>query len=73
MFVFFVLFFFFFWGGESGRGWGSGSRGAVRVEVNEEVKFFENKNKTFFFWRGGGVGSGMGVRVDLNGEVFVKN
>ena len=39
-------------GGESG--WG------VRVDVNEELKFWGNFKKTFFFWGGGG-GGGAGV------------
>ena len=51
----------------------------VRVDVNGEVKFFENTKKCFFFGGGfgsrGGVGFGGGgglVRVDVWGEVFVK-
>ena len=59
----------FFLGG-GGVGSGGGGEG-VRVDVNGEVKFFENSKKTFFFFGGGGVGSGLesgwGVSVDVNG------
>ena len=48
--IYIYNFFFFFWGG-----------GGFRVDVNGEVKFFENKKKNIF-WRWGG-------RVDVNGEV----
>ena len=49
-------------------GWG------VRVDVNEELNFFENSNKKIW---GGGVGGGSvggggvggGVRVDVNEEL----
>ena len=61
-------------GGVSGSGWG------VRVDVNEELKFFVKIQKKDFFL-GGGVrgsvggsvggwsGSGWGVRVDVNEEL----
>ena len=55
---------FFFWGGGGGRGgqWEGSGWGGVRVDVNEELKFFENsKKKKFFFWGGGGVRWGGGV------------
>ena len=32
----------------------------VRVDVNGEVKFFENSKIFFFFWGGGGSGRGSG-------------
>ena len=45
-----------------GRVWGGG----VRVDVNEELKFFENSKKNFFEGRGRGLGrGGWGVRVDV--------
>ena len=44
-----------------GRGGGAG----VRVDVNGEVKFFENSKTNFF----GGRVAGGGIRVDVNGEV----
>ena len=44
--------------------------GGVRVDVNGEVKIFENSEKNIG-GGGGGVGSGgrLGGRVDVNGEV----
>ena len=51
--------------GGSGLGWG------VRVDVNEELKFFVKiqKKKNFFLGGGGSVGGvGGGVRVDVNEE-----
>ena len=41
-------------GGGSGSGWG------VRVDVNEELKFFVTIQKKNFFLGGGGVGGGVG-------------
>ena len=49
------------------------------MDVNEEVKFCENKKKIYFFWGGGDRGGG-GGGVGLGGqggcerriEVFVK-
>ena len=41
-----------------GGGWVGG--GGVRVDVNEELKFFGKFKKKIFFWGGGGVGSGGG-------------
>ena len=46
----------------------------VRVDVNGEVKLFENSKIFFFFLGGGGSGRGVrlrggGVRVDVNGEL----
>ena len=55
---------FFFVGGGGGFGFGGG----VRVDVNEELKFFEN-SKQFFFLGGGVRGVGMGVRMDVNEEL----
>ena len=43
--------------------------GGVRMDVNEELKFFVKikfKQKNFFFFGGGGGG---GVRVDVNEEL----
>ena len=53
-----------------------GVRFGVRVDVNEELKFFENSKKKL----GGGLGSGRGVgsgwggqgRCEQRSEVFVK-
>ena len=47
--------FFFFWGGGGGVGLGGGR---VRVDVNQELKFFGKFKKKIFF--GGGVG-GVGL------------
>ena len=62
--------------------WGSGWWG-VRVDVNEELKFFcENSKKYIFFWGGGGrgggwVGEGGGVGgqggCERRIEVFLEN
>ena len=46
------IFFFFFWGG----GGGGVQVGGVRVDVNEELKFFVKIQKKFFW--GGEIGSG---------------
>ena len=47
-------------------GWGGGGEG-VRVDVNEEMKFCENKKKKNW-------GGGEGVRVDVNEEMkFCEN
>ena len=66
-----------------GRGWGvwvggGGRVGGVRMDVNEELKFFVKiqKKKVFLGGRGWGVwvggsgwgGGGGGVRVDVNEE-----
>ena len=59
---------------------GGGGGGGVRVDVNEELKFFckfKKKfffQKTFFFWGGGGGGSGLGSQdgCERRIEVFVK-
>ena len=53
------------WGGVSGRGAGVGSVGGwgVRVNMNEELKFFSKIQNIFFFYfffGGGGVGVGLG-------------
>ena len=52
---------FFFLGGVRS---GIGGRGGVRVNVNGEVKFFENSERNFFFFffffLGGGGGGGSG-------------
>ena len=52
----------YFLGGQGGSGVsGSGRVGGVRVDVNEELKFFcENSKKKIFFFGGGGVRSGGG-------------
>ena len=53
---------------------GSGSGWGVRVDVNEELKFFVKiqKKKFFFFGGGGSVGGGGGVsgrgRVGVGGQ-----
>ena len=58
-------------GGGGGVGLGGGG---VRMDVNEELKFFVKIQKTyiFFFW-GGGVGLGGQGRCEQRSEVFVKN
>ena len=62
-------------------GGGGGRVGGVRMDVNEELKFCENKKikkNLFFFGGGGGVGSWGGVglggqgRCEQRSEVFVK-
>ena len=62
-------YFFFFWGGGGGL-----DGGGVRVDVNEQLKFFVKIQKKKIL--GGGVWSewGWGVQVDVNGELnfFVK-
>ena len=50
-------------GGGSWSGWGGG----VRVDVNEELKFFMKIKKKN--WGGGSGGGGGGVRVDVNEEL----
>ena len=64
------------WGG--GRWGGSGSGWGVRVDVNEEFKFFVKIQKKKFFVGGSGGGGGLvggggevggGVRVDVNEEL----
>ena len=55
------FFFFFFWGG-GGGGWVGG--GGVRVDVNQELKFFGKLKKKN--WGGGGWVHG-GVRVGGSG------
>ena len=62
----------FFWGGRvGGRGGGVGGRGwGVRVDVNEEYKFFMKNSKKN--WGGCPGGEGRvegGVRVDVNEEL----
>ena len=58
-------------------GGGGGRLGVVRVDVNEELRFWENSQKNI---RGGGVGRGGGqvggrvgggVRVDVNAMLGV--
>ena len=51
-------------------GGGGGGGGGVKMDVNEELKFFEKK----YFQGGGRVGGGGGVRVDVHREAkfFVK-
>ena len=46
-----IFFFFFFWGGGFGGG-GGGGGGGVRVDVNQELKFFGKfkKNKPEDHW-----------------------
>ena len=70
-------YFFFFWGGGPEGGGGSGWGGGVRVDVNEELKFYENSKKRLG-GLGRGVGSGWGSGLGGQGgcerriEVFVK-
>ena len=61
--------FLFFWGGGGGLGWGG-----VRVDVNQELKFF-GKFKTKIGGEGGSMGgSGLGGQdgCERRIEVFVK-
>ena len=66
--------------GGVGGGVGGGSGGGVRVDVNEELKFWgklKKNNIFFFFWGGGGsgggaVGLGGQVRCERSIEVFGK-
>ena len=63
-----IFILFFFWGG--GRVGEGGRVGGVRVDVNSEVSFCENKKK----WGGGDqvrgdVRGGGGHRVDVNKEL----
>ena len=73
----------FGWGGGGARGvrWGGSGWWGVRVDVNEELKFFVKIQKKiyiyfYFFWGGGGSGGWVGeggrvggVRVDVNEEL----
>ena len=51
--------------GGGGSGWG------VRVDVNEELKFFENSKKKFG-GGGGGVGGGLGGRGRVGGSEWMS-
>ena len=57
--------FFFFWGG----GWVGGGGGVVRVDVNQELKFFGKFKKKIW---GGGSGLGGQDGCQRRIEVFVK-